>query len=59
MNLVKVIYNASKKVFAGEFLESNMEILCDENESFCTGKMINAGEQVKVAPQSVLILGQK
>ena len=58
-NLVKVIYNASKKVFAGEFLESNMEILCDENESFCTGKMINAGEQVKVAPQSVLILGQK
>ena len=56
---VKIIYNASKKPFKGEFFKGSWEILCDGNDSRCFEKGIYVEGQPEVAPQSVLILGQK
>jgi len=55
---VKVIYNASKKIFEGEYLKGNWEVLCDADDSSLWQKNISANPQIKVQPQSVLILGK-
>ena len=56
---VKVIYNASKKIFEGEYLKGNWEVLCDADDSSLWQKNISANPQIKVQPQSVLILGKR
>lgn len=56
---VKVIYNASKKIFEGEYLKGNWEVLCDADDSSLWQKNISANLQIKVQPQSVLILGKR
>ena len=56
---VKVIYNASKKIFEGEYLKGNWEVLCDADDSSLWQKNISANSQIKVQPQSVLILGKR
>lgn len=56
---VKIIYNASKKAFKLESPDGDWQILCDGNDSRCFEKSINVEGELKVLPQSVLILGKK
>lgn len=56
---VKVIYNASKSIFEGEYLEGNWEILCDAFDSRLWQRHVCVPNQIKVDPQSVLITGKR